>query len=308
MKRNNYLKTGRLLLLAGMFSVVSVIMGGCTKQSYAGCPEEVELRIRVADTEGEDITNEGCVRGVMLYVFDEDKRFLKLLNAEVDKPLRLYFPDQETLHVISWGNLTGERAHLPALTTGASIHEAMIRLLNAPRTEGKAVGTRPIAISPDDLFYAYNEIPLIDKSQTTFTMRLSRSVSSIAVTMRNLQSYANRYDDNYSLVVRETHNTIDFFTRLSGDKVGYVPASSFNEKKELIAHPINLLPSLAEDAIEIDVYHDGQLITTVKKDSQGRFLKTEKGKLLNVLVDFRLNVEVEVSVTPWGVVQVWKEY
>lgn len=308
MKRNNYLKTGRLLLLAGMFSVVSVIMGGCTKQSYAGCPEEVELRIRVVDTEGEDITNEGCVRGVMLYVFDEDKRFLKLLNVEVDKPLRLYFPDQETLHVISWGNLTGERAHLPALTTGASIHEAMIRLLNAPRTEGKAVGTRPIAISPDDLFYAYNEIPLIDKSQTTFTVRLSRSVSAIAVTMRNLQSYANRYDDNYSLVVRETHNTIDFFTRLSGDKVGYVPASSFNEKKELIAHPINLLPSLAEDAIEIDVYHDRQLITTVKKDSQGRFLKTEKGKLLNVLVDFRLNVEVEVSVTPWGVVQVWKEY
>lgn len=307
MKRNNYLKTSRLLLLAGIFSAVSVIVG-CTKQNYAGCPEEVELLVRVADTEGEDITGEGCVRGVTLYVFDEDKRFLRQLNAEVDKPLWLYFPDQETLHVISWGNLTGERAHLPVLTTGTSIHEAMIRLLNVPRTEGKAVGIRSIAIPPDDLFHAYNEIPLNNNSQTTFIVRLNRSVSSIAVTMRNLQSYANRYDDNYSLVVRETHNTIDFFTRLSGDKVGYVPASSFNNKKELIAHPINLLPSLAEDAIEIDVYHDRQLITTVKKDSQGRFLKTEKGKLLNVLVDFRLNVEVEVSVTPWGVVQVWKEY
>lgn len=307
MKRNNYLKTARLLLLAGVFGMVS-IAGGCTKQNYAGCPEEVELRVRVVDTEGEDITDAGCVRGVTLYVFDKDERFLTQLSAEVDKPLRLYFPNQESLHVISWGNLTGERAHLPVLTAGTSIHEAKICLLNAPRTEGKAAGACPVAISPDDLFYAYNEMPLNDESQTTFTVRLNRSVSSIAVTMRNLQSYANRYDENYSLVVRETHNTIDFYTRLAGDKVGYMPASSFNDRKELIAQPINLLPSLAEDAIEIDVYHDGQLITTVKKDSQGRFLKTEKGKLLNVLVDFRLNVEVEVSTTPWGTVQIWKDY
>lgn len=307
MKRNNYLKTSRLILLMGVFGM-GVLLEGCTKQNYAGCPEEVELRVRVMDTDGTDITDEGCVRDVTLYVFDKDERFLKQFNAKVGKPLQLYFPDQETLHVISWGNLTGERACLPELTTGTSIHEAKICLLNAPRTESKATAMRSVAISPDDLFYAYNKIPLNYEFQTSFTVRLNRSVSSIAVTMRNLQSYANRYDENYSLVVRETHNTIDFYTRLSGEKVGYVSASSFNDKKELIGHPTNLLPSLAEDAIEIDVYHDRQLITTVKKDSQGRSLKTEKGKLLNVLVDFRLNVEVEVSITPWGEVQIWKDY
>lgn len=60
--------------------------------------------------------------------------------------------------------------------------------------------------------------------------------------------------------------------------------------------------------IEIDIYHDGSLVTTVKNDSDGRPLRALRGQVLNVLVDFRLQVDVIVSLTPWGETQVWKEF
>lgn len=305
----NLSNTNRLSLLAGMLCLLSALLTGCTKQSLSECPEKVEADVRVLNAEGEDITEEGAIWDLSLYVFDKDRLFLERLGAQIGISIPLYFPDQETLHVISWGNLTGEGALLPELAKGTPMHEAVIRLLDNPVAERSSQRvTRSIARCPDDLFYSSEEIAVKTGSPTHYIIRMKPSVSSMAVTMRNLQSYSNRYDENFSLMVRETYNAIDFNARLTGKKVGYVPLSSFNDKKELTTPLFNLLPSQSEGMIEIDIYHENELITTVKRDSEGKPLKTQTGRVLNVLVDFQVNTEVEVSVTPWKQTHIWKDF
>ena len=303
MRHKNRIKTSRLWFVAMMLCFWNSF-SGCTKQAVMECPQEVELHVQAVNAENEDITDEGVVKGVSFYLFDKDKLFLKRVDVPVNKPLRLYFPDEEFLHVVSWGNLTENRAELPQLAKGTPMHQAVVHLLSAPTFRHKSSEAHALALTPDDLFYSYDEISLKSGSQTRHTVRMHRTVSAMTVTLRNLQSYANRYDENYSLVVRETYNTIDFLSRLIGEKVGYMPPSSFNKKKELIAPLFNMLPSHTGDGIAIDVYHDRQLITTIKKDSQGNPLRTQTGKVLNVLIDFKLQVNVEVSIPPWGTIHI----
>lgn len=307
----NATTTYYLGLLMGM--CCAVLLCGCTKQNLSECPEEVAIYIQPVDVEGGEITEDGVLQSLSLFVFDKDKLFLQRLDAHVGEPLRIYFPDQDQLHVVSWGNLSEKRMEIPPMTKGTPMHESFIRLLENVQPQGgkvqvKSPTTRSIALTPDDLFYSYDEISLKTGVQTSYKLKINRSVSAMAITMRNLQGYANRYDENYSLVVRDTYNAIDFYGRLTGSKVGYIPTAAFNDKKELMAPLFNLLPSHAEGVIEIDIYHGDELITTVKNDSQGQPLKAEVGKTLNVLVDFRLQVTVEVSTTPWGITHIWKEY
>lgn len=291
-----------------------LLLCGCTKQTTDECADEVQVDVHVVDVEGEDITDQGVIENLSLFVFDHDKLFLRRLDTRIGESLRLYFPDQDLIHVVSWGNLSATCMELTELTPGVPMHQAMVRLKDHPLPQnttiqgGTRAQTRGIAMTPDDLFYSYDEISLRTGAQTSYTLQMTRSVAAMSITMRNLQSYANRYDDNYSLVVRETYNAIDFYGRLTGDKVGYVPATSFNDKKELTAPLFNLLPSHAEGVIEIDIYHGEELITTVKNDNDGQTLKALQGKVLNVLVDFRMNVSVTVSVTPWGVTEIPKDF
>lgn len=298
------MKRAQFLLL-----LFCLLLPCCTQEQSADCPRATTLDIEVVNAEGEDITAEGAVELLSLYIFDNAQRFLKTVSARVDKSLSIYFPDQDTLHVVSWGNLNSERQQLPELIVGMPMSEAVIRLIEMQGgQQGRAPATRMVAKSPGDLFYSYDVISLKSGGQARYELQMNRVVGSMAMTLRNLQSYANRYDDRYSLLVRETYNGIDFYGRLTGNKVGYLPAAVFNEKQEFIAPLFNLLPSYAEGVIEIDVYHDSELITTVKNDSDGHPLRVVRGQVLNVLVDFRLLVSVEVSITPWGTTQVWKEF
>lgn len=298
----------RLPTLAAILCTLLLLMMGCTKEATYECPDEVDVEIKIVDVEGEDITDGGVIETLSLYVFDHDKLFLRQLDTRIGESLRIYFPDQDLIHVVSWGNLNENHVKMTELKPGTPMHEAVVSLLDNPLQQNKAPATRGIAIPPDDLFYSYDEISLKTGSQTSYTLRMTRSVAAMSITMRNLQSYANRYDENYALVVRETYNAIDFYGRLTGDKVGYVPTTSFNDKNELTAPLFNLLPSHAEGVIEIDIYHGNQLITTVKNDNNGQTLRALQGKVLNVLVDFRMNVSVAVSLTPWGVTEIPKEF
>ena len=283
------------------------LFAACTAEERSDCPQPVELSLQVVDVAGDDITEEGAVETLSLYIFDNGQRFLKSLETRVGESLSLYFPDQDTLHVVSWGNLSSEHQQLPQLAAGTPMSEAIIRLIETS-PPGRATTTRSTVDSPDDLFYSYDVISLQSGTETSHKLQMNRTVGSMAVTLRNLQSYANRYDEHYSLLVRETYDAIDFYGRLTGNKAAYRPTAAFNEQQELVAPLFNLLPSHAEGNIEIDVYHQNDLITTVKNDSDGRPLRVLRGQVLNVLVDFKREASVEVSITPWGETQVWKEF
>lgn len=298
----------RRMLFAVLLWAWAWLCPGCTYEQTTDCPQSATLDIKVVDVAGEDITDNGEIETLSLYIFDHRQRYLKNINTRVGEPLSIYFPDQDTLHVVSWGNLKREHQTISNLVPGTPMSEAFVRLNKTQPPGSKAGPTRAVAESPDDLFYSYNVISLKSGNQTSYQLQMNRTVGSMSIVLRNLQSYANRYDEHFALLVRETYDAVDFYGRLTGDKVGYLPTASFNGKKEFVAPLFNLLPSHAEGNIEIDIYHQSTLITTVKNDSRGNPLRVLRGQVLNVLVDFKLQVNVEATITPWEVTQVWKEY
>lgn len=286
----------------------ATLWSGCTKQSLTECTKELVFKVVAVDEEGEEIDNPQVIEGVVLYVFDNDKKFLRTVHTSAGAINPISFPNQDALHVVSWGNLTEENQQLPDVHPGTPMHEALVQLKVTQPQKGKAT-TRAIAQSPDDLFYSYDVISLRSGEYSeSYKLYLNRASAAMTITMRNLQPYANRYDENYALHVRETYSAIDFYGRLTGDKVGYVPQTSFNDKKEFIAPLFNMLPTDAEGTIEIDVYHDGELITTVVNGPDGKPLQAQRGKVLNILVNFHLTVTVEVDMTPWGETKIWKDF
>lgn len=313
-----------LPLLSGILCAVCLLFCGCTKQAFEDCSKEAVLKVVAVDVEGEEIDDPTVIDGVALYVFDNSKKFLRTVYTTVGSIEQISFPDQDTLHIVSWGNLTDQNQKLPEMHPGMPIHEALVQLKTSEgKPQGKTVAqmlqgdsqaqtrtqTRAIAQSPDDLFYSYDVISLRSSDYAeSYKLYMSRASAAMTITMRNLQSYANRYDENYSLVVRETYDAIDFYGRLTGNKVGYIPASFFNNSKELVAPLFNLLPSHPEGTIEIDVYNDGELITTVQNALDGKPLQAKRGQVLNILVNFHLTVTVEVGMTPWGVTKIWKDF
>lgn len=65
---------------------------------------------------------------------------------------------------------------------------------------------------------------------------------------------------------------------------------------------------MGSGGIIIDIYHDGKLLRSVSTDSGNRPLVPVVGKTLNVLLNFKLDVDVQVEITGWGEKYIWKEY
>lgn len=187
---------------------------------------------------------------------------------------------------------------MPALKEGDHLETAFVSLIQT-RT------TLPVAGSPDDLFYGTIDItPDADASARELPLR--RKVSGVAITARYLREYVGSTEGEYHYIVRKTTDKLDFYGKPNGTEVNYRPQAAFNDNGEFVSSAFNIFPTEAD--IKIDIYHRDVLKTTVIADSNGNPLRVAEGRLLNVLVDFRGVVSVDVKVTDWGKQEIWKEF
>ena len=97
----------------------------------------------------EDVTPLGAVTSATLYVFDEDLKLLETRSLEEAfiknrQNIQLSYPADTKLHLVAWGNLTGEKQVVP----NAKSAEELNIMLNSNNGEAQ---------SPDDLFYGLKE-------------------------------------------------------------------------------------------------------------------------------------------------------
>ncbi|WP_294613857.1 FimB/Mfa2 family fimbrial subunit [uncultured Bacteroides sp.] len=140
-------------------------------------------------------------------------------------------------------------------------------------------------------------------------LAVSRMVASMNITVRGLELLSGSGGGDYSLVVHETASRLDFEGHYSGAPASYQFSPRFEAGKDYKIPPFNLFPTLEENkGLTIDIYRNGDLLRSLNTDSSHQPIIPVVGQTLNVLLDFKLSVSVEVELTAWGEETVWKEY
>lgn len=105
----NKLITKQTIFLA--LAIVALFATSCIKDNLDECPG---LTLKVVNQNNEDVTPLGAVTSATLYVFDEDLKLLETRSLEEAfiknrQNIQLSYPADTKLHLVAWGNLTGEK-------------------------------------------------------------------------------------------------------------------------------------------------------------------------------------------------------
>lgn len=88
---------------------------------------------------------------------------------------------------------------------------------------------------------------------------------------------------------------------LTGNKVNYVPASAMTDGT-LTTPVFRTYPTENQQPFTLEILHDGEVIYTATMDSNGVPFIPQVGRMLNIIIDFRAEIQIFVEVTPWDVV------
>lgn len=287
-------RTGRDILLS--LVLLAVLMTACVKEDLSNCTMSYTFTVRAYDNSGQQLSGRE-VSDVSLYVFNGRRLFVRSIQARVGESVRVEVPDDDDIHIVGWGNLGGGSEN--CIPPNPGDHMDLCRVNLIPQTRATV-----FALPPDDLFRGAVTVSKADR-QGEKILPLYREVGSMAVTVRNLPDA----DGDYRVVVHETPSSIDFYGRLSGEKVGYRPGGALSTTggvRQYHVAPFNLFPG--EGGMRIEVYRDERLLANVSGDSGGLPIVVQKDRLTNVLIELRELVSVTVSITPWGEQQMWKEF
>lgn len=293
----------KLRLLPGILSFMFtlLLLSGCIAENNDDCFRGVPLKLKLpAGISAETI------KDISLYVFDDNDLLLDILPVNSSEPVALHYPDIPTLHCIAWCNTQDGTVSVSPLKKGESLSDGFISL--KPSASTKA--SQSIFTSPTDLFYG--ELNVDNTSTSNHIeekeMPVSRMVASMNITIRGLELLSQSNEGVYSIVVHETASRVDFEGRYAGDPASYAFSPRFEAGKDYIIPAFNLFPTTGGSGLAIDIYHNGSLLRSVSTDNGNQPILPVVGKTLNVLLNFRLDVDVELALTGWGEVQIWKDY
>ena len=278
-----------------LFLPIAMATSGCIKEDRSHClPGTVCFTVK-AYTEAQAELTQAEVGDVLLYVFDGDFRFMELIETQLGTVVEVRPPASGGIHIVAWGNLKGGNQTLPLFLTNDHKQTGKVSLL----PDSRAAAPHH---SPNDLFLG--EITTTkEQHNSNVVIPMFRKTGSMTVTVRKLKEYAGFADNNFSVVIRETSNTFDFYGNCTGAKATYRPNATFSG--ETFNVPVfNIIP---ETGLTIDLYHGNDLVYSASS-SGGQPIDVTQGKLTNVLIDFTGSINVSVQETPWGQKYVWKEY
>lgn len=290
-------------LLPGIFSFMFtlLVLSGCIAENNDNCFKGVPLKVKLpADIPAETI------KDIRLYVFDDNDLLLDILPMNSSEPVALHYPDIPMLRCIAWCNILDGTMFISPLQKGEPLSDGFISL--KPSASTKAA--QSIFTSPTDLFYGELNVDNTSTSNHIVEkeMSVSRMVASMNITIRGLELLSQSNEGIYSIVVHETASRVDFDGRYGGEPASYAFLSDFEAGKDYIVPPFNLFPAMGGGGIAIDIYRDGNLLRSISTDSGNQPIVPVVGKTLNVLLNFKLNVDVQLTLTGWGEEYIWKEY
>lgn len=278
-------------------------LSGCIGDDLSNCFQGVPVRISLHEDVPEGTE---AIKDITLYVFDEKDLLLDIFPANISETVILNYQGNPNLHCIALGNIQDGSVTVTPLSEKDPLEKGFVSLKTATRPATRAADIYP---SPSDLFFG--ELNL-DNNQASNRadekeFSVSRMTASMNITVRGLQLLTGDTRGNYTVTVHETASRMNFKGQYSGNPASYEPQGNMNAKNEFVAPTFRLFPTL-EGGLTIDIYHNGQLLRSVTTTSDNQPIIPVVGKTLNVLLDFERTTNIEITITPWGVTQIWKDF
>ena len=302
---------------------------GCLKDSFDDCPRPLRITVRAFDADQRDITTQGDVERVILFVFDHNEQFFDAFDLGIDhitsrRSIEIAFEYgnvPEFLIFDAWANI----CDLVSFTYPNDVNQRNNVSLQLNRTETlQALTTRraerETVKSPGDLFFGSLDEVRIDFGDASVGIRdhvvnIHRKTAQVHIITRGLPASNNRTDDHRYEVhggVDALHHTGEF----SGNLVKKVPDTYFNAMGHLVTSTAfrmlaseNNSPAHQGENIVVDIFSGDALIHTADSDSDGNPFVAQLGRTLNIIIDISPDddafLDVRTVVTPWDVV--WQE-
>jgi hypothetical protein len=316
-------------------AAIAAVAAGGLRAGLEDCYVTRTVTVRAYDNADVELGRDD-VRDVTLYVFDGEGRFVEAIPTHVGEPVAVTAPAGCDVDLIAWGDLGSGTQDVRG--GGAWKGDYSVNLLPDPlQRQGYASpgdlfrgelavrwgwaqdgGTRAAAAGDGTGTTAPEERAQESGTRAVtvqgggVTLPMRRAVGSLTVTFRNLAAFVGP-DDDLRIVARGTASSIGFDGVAGGDPAAYYPQGSFTEEGDYVVPAFNVIPG-ADVAIEI--YVDGEPVASITENGDGGPISTENGLLTNVLIEsggipnlYESGVlDVSVSLTPWGVYELWKEF
>lgn len=281
------------------------LLSSCLSEDFGDCPRPFQVTIKAFDADNIDITESGSVEQVILFVFNENDQIFKTYTVTANevmqrKPIDIHmeYPGHQSLKLVAWANLD-DKVDYSQITNVKQLTDLYVKL----KSQSATLATATIAQSPGDLFFGAIDVPVefggIDMGKS-HELPIYRKTASVIITARNFPATENPSD--YSFVLRESRDTYDYNGELTGEMVNYKPATSVNSAGHLATPIFITFPTVGGQSYVLDIYKNGELKYTFTQGSDGTPFVPVIGKLLNIIIDFNVDISVNVVVTPWGVV------
>jgi hypothetical protein len=307
--------TGKRLVFLAMALITLTLNGlqSCIMEDMGDC-SEYDVVVNMVDADGIALSGMDTV-GVYLFSPDGFERMIVtgrnsgyIIHLAGNETLNFGFDKDIPLTLVTWGNLHRDSLTVPTLTKGQDMQEAVVGLRKFGAYNELST----------DLFYSRcntdDTAALVTAAKTrsalgtesafarkdTIVLTMNRILGAMKVTCRSMDAHFGASTDSFSLVVHSTTNALDFLANPSGEASVFCPGLSKNALGDDVTPVFNLLPSLAEEPITIDLYRGTQLLYTGNTDSEGNKLQAMANKQLNVTIDFGAHITVSVTLTPWG--------
>ena len=289
-----------VMLLAGLLT-------GCLKDDLSGCPRPFQVTVKALDADRIDITELGDVQQVLLFVFDENDKIFEtyaLSDQEVKQrkliDMQLRFPVSKSFKFIAWANLD-DNVDYSDISTVQELNHLYVKL----KMQSSRSANNNIAHSPGDLFYGNLQVPTpIGDAQANqvHTIEINRITVGVTITAISLKQWNGGKEGVYSYLIRESYDRCDCHGNILGEKVNYDPLCSLNEAGNLFAPIFFAFPPEDTKGFVVDILYNGEVIYTADRDTKGVMFNIEKGRTLNIIIDFRANLHILTEITPWNVV------
>ena len=297
--------TVRLIMTVALLLASGLLFNGCIKDSYEDCPRPFRLFIKAIDADQNDITASGEVKQAILFVFNEDQKIVDAITLNGPsiagrEPVKIALdhPGHQSLTFVAWGNIDG-RVDFPATSSVKELSDLYVKL----KIASGAKAASPIASSPGDLFHGAHAVPVefggFEPSGDQ-TVVIARKTSQVIITAYGLKPWNGGKEGAYTYLLRESHGGHDKDGNLTGDMVAYQPSVSMDEEGNLRAPIFHALPTTDGKSYTLEIYYNDTVIYSADKDSEGQPFVPQPGRLLNIIIDFRAQINVKMVVTPWN--------
>lgn len=293
---NNTRKIRIAVLLA---LLMSGLLSSCLKEDLSDCPRPFKLYIKAVDADEKDITESGDVQQAILFVFNENGQIVDAVSVTAEqvksrKPIdiRLDYPGHKSLKFVVWANNTG--VDFPQTASVKQLSELYVKLKSQNGT----------AQSPSDVFHGELDVPVETGGTEPAgdqTVTIRRKTAQVTIKAIGLKQWNQNKEGTYTFRLKESLDTYDQNGKLTGNKVNYLPVATMTDGT-LTAPIFNTFPTDGGKSYALEILFNGEVIFTADKGSDGKAFIPEVGRLLNIIIDFRAQLNVIAVITPWGVV------